>query len=75
VHSGEGWPWYRRAYVIAVEPASTIPGHGMARARAEGYRGVVIAGGASRAVVIEAVLFDGDAAVAGIDEGGTVRHA
>ena len=39
VHSSSGWPWFRRAYVLAVEPASTIPAQGMAVARAKGERG------------------------------------
>jgi hypothetical protein len=75
VHSGAGWPWYKRAYVVAVEPASTIPGQGMAKARAKGYRGFQLAGLASQEVVIEAVLFEASGAVSGIDEGGTVRLA
>lgn len=75
VHSGEGWPWYRRAYVVAVEPASTIPGHGMVKARAKGYRGVTFGPQESRSVVLEAVLFEGEGAVAGIDAGGVVRRA
>jgi hypothetical protein len=73
VHSGSGWPWFKRAYVVAVEPASTIPGQGMANARAKGSTGARLAGLASREVVIEAVLFEGTGAVAGIDEGGAVR--
>lgn len=30
------WPWFRRAYALAVEPATTVPGQGMACARAKG---------------------------------------
>ena len=52
------WPWYRRAYVAAVEPASTIPGQGMRTARAKGHAGVSFTGGQTRQVVIEAVLFE-----------------
>jgi hypothetical protein len=73
VHSGEGWPWYRRAYAVAVEPASTIPGHGMAGARARGSAGLALAAGESRQVTIEAVLFEGSGPVAGIDAGGRVH--
>jgi len=75
VMSGEDWPWYRRAYVVAVEPASTIPGQGMSKARAKGHPGVRLAGGATRQVVLEAVLFEAATAVTGIAEGGRVELA
>jgi hypothetical protein len=73
VHSSSGWPWFRRAYTVAVEPASTIPSQGMAVARAKGERGVFLAPGSSRQVLLEAVLFDGGGEVADIGPGGTVR--
>jgi hypothetical protein len=75
IAAGPDWPWYRRAYVAAVEPASTIPGHGMSTARAKGHPGVRFAGGQARQVVLEAVLFEADTAVTGIAEGGRVRLA
>jgi len=75
VRSGASWPWYRRAYVVAVEPASTIPAQGFAVARSKGGGGVRLAGGESRRVEIEAVLFTGDGAVSGVDAGGVVRFA
>jgi hypothetical protein len=73
--SGEGWPWYQRAYAVAVEPAGTIPGHGMRGARSRGQAGTRFGGGAARQVVLEAVLFEADTAVAGIGEGGRVELA
>jgi hypothetical protein len=74
------WPWYQRAYVAAIEPASTIPGQGMSAARAKGHPGVSFAGGQTRQVVIEAVLFEsgppeGGTEVTGIAEGGRVQLA
>ncbi len=75
VHSGEGFPWYKRAYVIAVEPATTYPGQGIAVARAKGQPLLSIAAGESKEVVVEAVLFEGSAAVEGIEEDGVVRFA
>lgn len=73
VRSGQGWPWYRRAYVVAVEPASTVPGQGMASARRHGEPGVLLAAGTSKEVVVEAVVFEGSGEVAGIGAGGAVR--
>ncbi|HEY1761970.1 MAG TPA: aldose 1-epimerase [Acidimicrobiales bacterium] len=72
VHSGTGWPWFKRCYAIAVEPASTIPGHGMTHARSKGHRGVQLNGFASKQITIEAVLFEGSGVVANIHEGGAV---
>lgn len=46
-HASRGWPWFRRAYVAAIEPASTIPGQGAVAAVAKGGRLVELAGGAS----------------------------
>jgi hypothetical protein len=73
VHSSTGWPWFGRAYVVAVEPASTIPGHGMLNARAKGSKGAHLGGFGSREVVIEAVLFEGTGVVAAMEDGGVVR--
>ncbi len=75
VCAGPGWPWYRRAYAVAVEPATTIPGHGMSTARSQGYAGTRLPGGHSRQVVLEAVLFEASGPVADIAEGGRVELA
>lgn len=73
IHSGEGWPWFRRAYVVAVEPASSIPGRGIQSARELNEPLVVLAANESREVVLEAVLFEGSTAVEGVAEGGVVK--
>jgi hypothetical protein len=73
VCSGQDWPWFRRAYVVAVEPASTIPGQGMTNARAKGQAGVRLGAGESKRLVVEAVLYRGSTGVSGIDEGGRVQ--
>ncbi len=75
VHSSGGWPWFRRAYVLAIEPASTIPAQGMAVARAKGERVVLLPPGTSHQVLLEAVLFEGAGEVADIAPGGSVRFA
>lgn len=70
-----GWPWFQQAYVMAIEPASTIPGQGMATARAKGYDGIVFAPGEQKDVLIELVLFEGEGEIVGIDAGGVVKWA
>ena len=75
VHSGEGFPWYKRAYVVAVEPGTTTPGQGIAAARSKGQPLLLIAAGQSQRVTVEAVLFEGSKAVDGINEEGVVSFA
>jgi hypothetical protein len=75
IHSGLGWPWFQRAYVVAVEPASTVPGHGVETARAKGEALATLHAGESREVILEAVVFEGSTAVEGITEGGVVKFA
>ncbi|ACQ79671.1 hypothetical protein Bcav_1413 [Beutenbergia cavernae DSM 12333] len=56
LHAHPGAPWWREAYVCAVEPASTIPGHGIAHARDVGAPLHRIDAGATSTTRIEAVL-------------------
>ena len=52
-----GYPWYGRCYVMAVEPFTSIPGVGLARAIGSGTAPVLAAGGHVEAR-LAAVLFD-----------------
>lgn len=56
-HSTPGHPWWRQAYVAAIEPASTIPAQGLEAARRKGGRPLRLAGQQTRTAVIEGVLF------------------
>jgi hypothetical protein len=47
-HGSAGFPWHQRAYVLAVEPAATIPGHGLQVARERGHGLVEFAPGETR---------------------------
>ena len=46
-NAGSGFPWYRRLYAIAVEPANVLPGEGGPPAHPRGGTGTRIAGGES----------------------------
>ncbi|GAA1963962.1 DUF4432 family protein [Microbacterium deminutum] len=39
-NAGSGWPWFRRLYAIAVEPANVLPGDGETAGRQRGGDGV-----------------------------------
>jgi len=72
VHATSAWPWWGRAYVVAVEPASTFPGQGLANARSKGGRGIFLVGNSKMEAVVEAVTFEGTGAVSSIGESGKV---
>jgi hypothetical protein len=44
-NAGSGWPWFRRLYAIAVEPANVLPGEGGTPAHPRGGTGTHIAEG------------------------------
>jgi hypothetical protein len=46
-NAGPGWPWFRRLYAVAVEPANVLPGEGGSTAHPRGGAGTAIAAGES----------------------------
>lgn len=47
-NAGSGWPWFKRLFSIAVEPANVLPGEGVAaNGRERGGLGTTLPGGAS----------------------------
>jgi hypothetical protein len=46
-NAGRGWPWFRRLYAVAVEPANVLPGEGMASGYSRGGTGTRIEAGGS----------------------------
>ncbi len=46
-NASPGWPWFRRLYAAAVEPANILPGEGGSPAHPRGGPGTQIAGGES----------------------------
>jgi len=75
MHASPGYPWWREAYVCAIEPATTIPGQGVTAARAKGSSLLRLSGGETRSVVIEAVLFHHPGPVRRIGPHGVVEGA
>lgn len=67
-----GFPWHGRAYVMAIEPATTIPGHGLAVSKDRGGRPLVLGPKQRRETVIEAVVFRDGRPVSAIEPGGRV---
>jgi hypothetical protein len=44
-NAGSGWPWFRRLYAVAVEPANVLPGEGGTPPLLRGGTGTRIAPG------------------------------
>jgi hypothetical protein len=67
-----GYPWYGRCYVAAVEPFTTIPGTGLAKAIENGTA-PILAAGAKLEVQLGAVFFEGGGEIETISTDGIVK--
>lgn len=70
-----GFPWFGAAYILAIEPASTLPAHGMAAARAAGYEGLRLPAGGEVTVTVELTAFEMLQPIDGLDGIRTVLAA
>jgi hypothetical protein len=52
LHDSPGHPWWKLAYVTAIEPGTTYPGQGLAVAKSKGGVPLLLAGGESRTVTV-----------------------
>jgi galactose mutarotase-like enzyme len=69
------YPFFGAAYVTAIEPNSSYPGHGLTAVMRETSTQLVLEPGQSRSLDLKAVLYSGSQRVTRIDPQGTVwRH-
>lgn len=73
MHNSPGFPWYKGVYVMAIEPSTTWPGHGLVNAIEQGERYRTLQPGESRTAEIRAVLYESKDRISGIDMEGTIR--
>ena len=73
INSSPGFPFYKRCYVIAIEPASSIPGQGLSAVIEKTGAHLTLQPGESREVELKAVFYEAQTGVAGISEDGMVR--
>jgi galactose mutarotase-like enzyme len=73
LNSSPGFPFYKRSYVIAIEPASSIPGHGLTAVMEKTGSHLTLQPGESREVEMKVVFYESRAGVERIDEAGKVR--
>lgn len=77
IYSSPGQPWEAKACAMAVEPASTFPGHGLDFVNRQGDRGLIVPAGGVVEAALELTLFtpQADAEVVGVDWGGAVHFS
>jgi hypothetical protein len=69
--SSSGYPWYRAAHTMAIEPFTTIPGQGLATAMNKGTHRM-LEPGASATANVRAVFYESRMGISGINADGSV---
>src|SRR5699024_1909951 len=72
MNASGGYPWYKAAYVMAIEPASSIPGQGLVNVMEKTQTHRTIAAGASEETELRAVFYETGSGINGIAPDGTV---
>jgi hypothetical protein len=72
MHASPGFPWYGEVYVMAIEPFSSMPGHGLTRVIEKTGTQRSLLAGQSIEVEFAAVLYHAAHGISGIDPNGTV---
>ncbi len=72
MYAGKGFPWYGEVYVIAIEPSTSWPGHGLSAVIEKTGTQLSIPAGASVEVELAAVLYHAPKGIDGISPDGTV---
>lgn len=73
LNSSPGFPFYKCSYVIAIEPATSIPGHGLSAVMEKTGSHLTLQPGESREVEMNVVFYESRAGVEHIDGAGNVR--
>ena len=73
LNSSPGFPFYKCSYVIAIEPASSIPGHGLSAVMESTGSHLSLQPGESRDIEMNVVFYESSAGVEHIDDAGNVR--
>ena len=73
MHATLGFPWYGEVYVMAIEPSSSMPGHGLSAVIEKTGTQLAFPAGESMDVEFAAVLYHASEGIDGIGPDGTVR--
>jgi hypothetical protein len=72
MHAGEGFPWYGEVYVMAIEPFSSWPGHGLSAVKEKTGTQLFLSAGSTIEVEFAAVLYHARSGISAIAPDGTV---
>ncbi len=72
MHASPGFPWYGEVYVMAIEPFTSMPGHGLSKVIEKTGTQLTIAAGQSIEVEFVAVLYHAQKGITGIYPDGSV---
>ncbi|CAN5764973.1 hypothetical protein BH23CHL5_BH23CHL5_04860 [soil metagenome] len=72
-HAGPGFPWYKGVWVMAIEPNTSFPGHGLVAMSKKTAMQRTLLPGESASATITAVLYEGNRGVSGLELDGTVH--
>lgn len=73
LNASSGFPFYKCSYVMAIEPAASIPGQGLTTVMEKTGTHLTLGPGESREIEMKAVFFESSAGVQGIDADGAVH--
>jgi hypothetical protein len=72
LHASPGFPWYKGAYVMAIEPSTSIPGQGLVTMMEKTGLHRTLAPGESAEAELRAVFYDSSNGITRIEPDGTV---
>ena len=72
MHGSPGFPWYKAVYVMAIEPASTVPGQGLVNAMDKTGSHRTLAAGEAHETTFRAVFYESATGIDGIAPDGRV---
>ena len=73
LNASPGFPFYKCSYVMAIEPASSIPGQGLTAVMEKTGTHLTLQPGESKAVEMKAVFYESECGVERIDADGAVH--
>ena len=73
LNSSPGFPFYKCSYVMAIEPASSIPGQGLSTVMQKTGSHLSLEPGESKEIAIKAVFYESMTGVSRIEDDGTVH--
>ena len=73
MHASQGYPWYKSAYVMAIEPFTSIPGQGLEKVMNKTGTHRTLSPGESMSCEVKAVFYESRHGIYKIETDGTVR--